>query len=102
MTETSKVISPAEKRARAYAALAPTGTKVTVTVEPWDMCGQQRFIAQVIVEGSIDRIIATVSSAATGRTRLDAERMFLTGNHPRKVKVRDLSYAIRHVYVDHR
>ncbi len=91
--------SPARARADKYAAMAPTGAEVTVTEETYDLLGQARHIAQVTIRGSIDLIIVTIGSADTGRPRTSASMMFKSGDHERKLKVSDIAYFIRRIYV---
>lgn len=91
--------TPARVRAEKLAAYAPAGAKIEITEDNLTAVD----ITQVLITGSIDKILVTVSNGRRSkRTRLAACWWFNSGGKTKDLKVRDVGYRIRNLYIDRR
>lgn len=91
--------TPARTRADRLAAYAPEGAEVVIFEES----GDYGDMAQIIIEGSIDKMLVTISNRrGRTRTRLAACWWFKSGGKARDIKVGDVGYRIRNLYIDRR
>lgn len=93
------MITAARARADRFAALAPDGAEVKVT----DEHDRWSEIAQVVIRGSIDTIVVTIGSTpGKKRSRVTALWWFNSEIKIKPIKVGDVAYRIRHLYIDRR
>ena len=86
-------------RADQFAAMAPEGAEVKAT----DGSDQWTEIAQVAIRGSIETIVVTVvNTPGKKRSRVGAMWWFNSHGMSKPIKVRDVAYRIRNLYIDRR
>lgn len=99
MSDTTPARTPARARADKLAAYAPKGAKVEIFEET----GDYGDMAQIVIEGSIDKMLITISNRRSRkRTRLAACWWFRSGGKARDIRVGDVAYRIRNLYIDRR